>query len=90
MKSIEQARLDMIWGMLTGELDGALAGFKPFSSAHEGYAIILEEVEELWAEVMSNNLPNARKEALQVAAMAVRFLVDIVSQEQMDNRRCTT
>ena len=52
-----------------------------FNSPHEGYAVILEEMDELWDEIKR---PKARRnysamafEATQVAAMAIRFLVDI-------------
>lgn len=52
--------------------------FKPFNSAHEGYAILLEEVDELKAHVWMNqtkrDLDKMRKEAIQVAAMAVKFV----------------
>lgn len=52
----------------------------PFNSAHEGYAVILEELDELWEEIKLN--PDIRRttrmeaEAVQVAAMALRFLND--------------
>ena len=52
-----------------------------FNSAHEGYAVILEEVDELKAEVWKRHHDPElmRKEAVQVAAMALRFLVDVCS-----------
>jgi|SRR6202035_1595363 len=59
------------------ELDRATALFGPFHSAHEGYAVMLEEFEELWDEIKANNAINTRKEAIQVAAMALRFLMDV-------------
>lgn len=52
-----------------------------FNSVHEGYAVLLEEVDELWEEVRKK--PGARAkdllrgEAVQVAAMAVRFIADL-------------
>ena len=53
--------------------------FPPFHSAHEGYAVLLEEVDELWDEIKGNKKPGAyermRKEAIQVGAMVLRFLV---------------
>lgn len=57
------------------------------NSAHEGYAVLLEEVDELWDVVKTNpkKLPGGevewrsmlRKEAIQVGAMAVRFVTDV-------------
>ena len=53
-----------------------------FHSAHEGYAVIAEELDELWDEVKKNRRKRdperMRKEASQVAAMALRFMVDIL------------
>ena len=55
--------------------------FRPFNSAHEGYAVLLEEVEELWQEVKrkqsSRDLERMQAEAVQIAAMAIRFLTDV-------------
>lgn len=52
------------------------------SSAHEGYAVILEELDELKAEVWKGgseprDRAAMRKEAIHVAAMALRFVRDI-------------
>ena len=58
------------------ELIKATKKYGPFHSTHEGYAVIHEELDELWEEVKKNKLGAARKEAIQVAAMALRFLVD--------------
>jgi ribosomal protein S15P/S13E len=54
------------------------------SSAHEGYAVLSEEVDELWDHVKTKqskrDLQAMRKEAIQVAAMALRFAVDVVDE----------
>ena len=57
--------------------------FKPMASPHEGYAIIKEELDELWDEVKINSDPldNMRNEAIQVAAMGMRFVIDCCSKE---------
>lgn len=57
---------------------------KSSSSAHEGYAVLLEEVDELWDHVKTKqskrDLAAMRKEAIQVAAMALRFAADGVDE----------
>lgn len=58
------------------ELIAATRKFPRFNSQHEGYAVLREEVDELWDDVKSNKTSNAREEAIQVAAMAVRFFLD--------------
>ena len=58
------------------ELTRATGIFGPFASAHEGIAVIREEYLELEEAVFTNMGHHARKEAIQLAAMAVRFLVD--------------
>ncbi len=53
----------------------------PMNSAHEAFAVLLEEVDELKAHVWTNqnkrDLQLMRKEVIQVAAMAIRFAHDI-------------
>jgi soluble cytochrome b562 len=59
------------------EVQSATEKHGPMRGAHEGYAVILEEIDEAWEEIKHDNLPRARKEMVQVAAMAVRFLLDV-------------
>lgn len=70
-------RIDAALAAVRAELIRATEKFGSFKSAHEGYAVLLEEVDELWDEVKANNKSLAREECVQVAAMAVRFLVDV-------------
>jgi molybdopterin biosynthesis enzyme len=63
---------------IAAELISAQRKFPPFHNAHEGYAVLLEEVDELWKEVKVGSRVAMRREAIQVAAMALRFLVDVV------------
>jgi len=54
--------------------------FGMFRSAHEGLAIIQEEFEEFKEAVFwphKEHTGDAREEAVQLAAMALRFLMDI-------------
>lgn len=68
------------------EIARAIELWPPFSSAHEGFAILLEEVDELKAHVWTNqrrrNLSEMRKEAIQVATMALRFAAEVCDEER--------
>ena len=58
----------------------AKSNYPPFHNLHEAYAVILEEMDELWAEIKKKN-PNknlVRAEAIQVAAMAIRLADDLL------------
>ena len=70
---------DKIFDAVEKELFIATEKFGAFNSPHEGYAILQEEVEELWDEIKANKgrTESARKEAVQVAAMAIRYLYDM-------------
>lgn len=63
------------------EVMRAMSKFAPFNSAHEGWAVLREEVDELWEEVKKNQKVRdhgkLRLEAIQCAAMAVRFVLDV-------------
>lgn len=63
------------------ELVSAQTNYPAFHSAHEGFAILKEEVDELWEEVRKKPLERSKRrlrdEAIQVSAMALRFILDI-------------
>jgi len=63
---------------IAASLAKAEAKHAPMRGHHEGYAVILEELDELWSEVKRQMLDPAklRKEALHVAAMGARFVKD--------------
>jgi hypothetical protein len=58
------------------EVERAEAKFAPFNSGHEGYAVIKEELDELWEHVKGNTAYSveAYNEAKQVAAMGIRYM----------------
>ncbi len=66
------------------EVMRAKAKFQRFNSAHEGYAVLKEEVDEMWDDVKRNRKPESLQEAIQVAAMAVRFVLDLAVPEGED------
>jgi len=68
--------------MVENELAHAQESYPKFNSEHEGFAVLKEEVDELWEAVrMKQSNPNRsiqiRRETVQVAAMAFRFLYDL-------------
>ena len=71
-------KMDKALEDVLNEYNRASLKFSQFRSPHEGYAILLEEVDELWDEIKGDKKPDARsrmkKEAIQVAAMALRFI----------------
>jgi len=60
------------------EYGRATSKFGKFASAHEGYAILQEEIDELWDEIKGGqNTTDMRDECIQIAAMALRFIMDV-------------
>lgn len=63
------------------EIDRARKMHSSFASAHEGLAVIHEEFVELQMEVykkrQNRDIDKMRLEAIQIAAMAIRFASDI-------------
>ena len=70
--------------LLFREVDDAVGTYPPINNVHEGYAIILEELEEFWAECKlkpgERNDENMRRELVQIAAMAARTYMDAVGR----------
>lgn len=66
---------------VVSETTRAMTKYPSMASWHEGYAILKEEVDELWDEIKKRpglrNTDKLREEATQVAAMALRLLVDL-------------
>jgi len=61
---------------IADEYRNARSKFGGFHSAHEGYAVLKEEVDEMWDAIKSNDIKHAKKEAIQVAAMALAFVLE--------------
>lgn len=79
---------DKILQEIKDELNRASALHGSFNSEFEGFAVFLEEVEELWDEIkkkrQNRSLEKMRAEAIQIAAMAARFLIDICGWDKDD------
>jgi hypothetical protein len=78
-----EVHVSQIAYLMIQELENATQKFGPFNSVHEGYAVILEELDELWAAIKDkkSNDEALLKEAIQVGAMAMRFVYDLIDWE---------
>jgi hypothetical protein len=65
--------------LIRAELEKATDKFGPMASSHEGIAVIREEYLELEREVFHGDHQNSIEEAIQLGAMAARFIVDMTS-----------
>ena len=63
------------------EIEAARSKHRPINSAHEGYSVILEELDEFWEEVRKKrserSLERMVAELVQIAAMAQRTAEDV-------------
>ena len=63
------------------EIESARNRFPAFHSHHEAYAVILEEVDELWDCVRSNDLnSNKYGEAIQIIAMVHCYIEEVIQK----------
>jgi hypothetical protein len=73
------------------EYSRACISHTAFPTMHHGYAVIKEELDELWDEIKLN--PNkmsdvnrklwkqdVKREAIQISAMALRFVIDLCKE----------
>jgi hypothetical protein len=83
---VAQAKLPSIDAVLAEVKKELVKAYTKFpqtqASPHESYAVLLEETDELWDEIKADRgrMATGRKEGVQAAAMAVRYLVDINPQ----------
>jgi len=71
-----EKKRNIINELVINEYERATKKFSIFNSTHEGYAVILEELDEAWNNIKKNDRKNATIEMIQVAAMAIRWLMD--------------
>ncbi len=81
-------RIDEELDLLRNELIKAMTKHAPMHSPHEGHSVIREELEvELWAHVVADTgrTTAARKEARQVAAMGLRYVLDLCQHAEEED-----
>lgn len=70
-----------VLGEVAAELAHARSNHAPLNSAHEAYAVILEELDEfkieVWKKTRARDRAAMRAELIQLAAMAVRAIEDL-------------
>lgn len=69
--------LDLILAEVVAELQEATKRHGAFPTRFHGLAVIEEEMDEFKDEVRHGTLDRQRAECVQVAAMAIRYLMDI-------------
>lgn len=78
----ESDKIAEVMKAVEAEIFSAVKMHGPMKSAHEGWAVPFEEVEELWDQVKlkdsKRSQANMREEAIQIAAMACRLVVDLL------------
>ena len=66
---------------VVADLNDAQARYPTMRSMHQAYAILLEEVDELWTEIKKKpdqrHYLRVRQEASQIAATALRIMIDL-------------
>jgi NTP pyrophosphatase (non-canonical NTP hydrolase) len=81
---LNEVAMSEVCAEVSKELVTATGNWPDFNSAHEGFAVLAEEVDELWEHVKTNqkrrDIMAMRKEAIQVAAMAIRFAIDVCNE----------
>ncbi len=84
--SASEVALRLALSAVAKEVLAAQAQWPPMNSAHEAFAVMAEEVDELWQHVKAKqgnrDLAAMRREAIQVAAMAVRFAIEVCTEER--------
>ena len=82
MTQIEVFEMKPFGELVAKEIKKARELHGPMRSVHEGYSIILEELDEVWEEVKKKtkerDMESLLKELIQVAATAQKMAEDVV------------
>lgn len=67
------------WRLMRREADKGFSQYGWLNSAHEGYAVIKEEFDELWEEIKKKDRDDEKMmtEAVHTGAMILRFLIEL-------------
>ena len=80
---LDKLMVDQLASEVALEVKRAVSLFGKINNPHEAYGVIMEEMDEFWDEVKEFNLakgrdtrPKMRTELIQLAAMALRTIMD--------------
>ena len=62
--------------LIDKEMETAYNKYGPYHNSHEHYAVLQEEVDEWFDAIKSNISESCQYELLQVAAVALRFIIE--------------
>ena len=82
--AFDRDELESLW---RDQIDYAQDRYGPFTSTHEGYGVLAEEVAELLDAIRANSIQATRKEAIQVSAVAFRIAMSLDSKTTQERSR---
>jgi hypothetical protein len=93
-EQIEEANTHDFPSRVAREVAKARSKHKPINSLHEGYAVILEEVDELWDETRKKSSERDPSEVIielvQIGAMAQRTAEDVLGIQRAPSGKPAT
>jgi len=76
--AITVGRIDRVMGLIRQELIRSVVKHPvSFHTPHEAFGVIYEELDEMVDEMRANNHAGFQKEAMQLAAMGARTMLDL-------------
>ncbi len=79
-----EGKVSTVIDEVVAELERATGLYSSMPGPHEGFVILQDRMGELWEEVreQERNKAAMSDEAIQVAAMAIRFILDCCVEEE--------
>lgn len=77
-------RFGIVSALIVREVNLSLAKHGPLKSVHEGLGVMYEEFDEYTDAVRANDPDNIAEELVQIAAVAIRALIDTVPRSSVE------
>jgi hypothetical protein len=80
-------KLEDLIPALKSEMKFGFDHYGKYHTAHEHYAVLLEEVDEWWLAIKGNVAELSHYELLQISAVAIRYIlengdIDVINESQ--------